>query len=507
MDEIEKGIFVSKDIERRDGKPADYKVGIPGKLELHILAVVITELCERYTFYGNTMMLPAYFLINLNLPRSQVVVRTKAFSFMAYGSTILGSIIADQWLGKFKTLLYFSLLYFFGTVLTTISSVSFGSAESRKILFYFALYPMVALGTGGIKGNVSSFVGDQVHTDYQATGTPGVYRDPGKTIEKCYRYFYWAINMGALLGMIACPLIVKHSDYPFGFMSTSIVLAFAIVIYFSARKRYTIIVPKMSPIAKVSQCVRYALKNKDSRHAYWLDAARGVENTCWDDRFVDGLASTIRCLKVFAFFPAYWLLYNNITDNIILQAMRMRVPRWIDASQLNLLVQIAIIILIPIYDKFTERVLNKRNVRYGPIKRITTGFIVIIVAYVYMIFLQKKIYSTGPYYDFTGNGANKESFNDIAVWWQIPIYILIGSSEVFTSVTGLEYAFSQAPEELKSIMAAAYQFTNCCGSLLGLILYKLTEDPTIMYLYIGETSVMVVVAIVFWFMFRRFDTK
>ncbi|PVU94719.1 hypothetical protein BB561_002318 [Smittium simulii] len=498
----------SEDCENRQIiVPDDFDYGVPGKLEAHTYAVVATELCERYCFYGVTLILPPYLLIYHNLSRSQVVTRTKAFSFLAYFTTIVGSLVADQWIGKFRAILYFGLWYFVGSVLTTVSAIEFGSKSFREIMLYVSIYVFVAFGTGGIKGNVSSFVGEQVHTDYQNTKTIGVYTDPTKTIEKVYQYFYWAINVGALMGITVCPLISVRLGYQYGFMSTSIIIFLALFIYIIFKRKYNIINPQGSPLKKVVSCVRYALKNKNSmpNREHWLDVSKMCTTAEWDDNFVDGLKSSIKACRVFAFFPFYWLLYNNLTDNIVLQALRMKVPSWLAAGQMNLIVQITIVAMIPIYQKVCSAYLSKRKVNYGPIKRIVTGFILITLGYIYTVFIQKKIYSTGPHYDFTLNTATKESQNDISVWWQVPAYILIGSSEVFASVTGLEYAFSQSPKELKSLMAATYQLTNCAGSLLGLTLSSFSEDPKVLYLYLFEVIIMTVATIAFWFLFRKYD--
>jgi len=54
-----------------------------------------------------------------------------------------------------------------------------------------------------------------------------------------------------------------------------------------------------------------------------------------------------------------------------------------------------------------------------------------------------------PYYNMIDEGQK----NDLSVFWQIPAFILIGLSEIFTSVTGLEYAYTKAPASMKSLGA------------------------------------------------------
>ncbi|PVU90102.1 hypothetical protein BB559_004792 [Furculomyces boomerangus] len=510
-----------------DKIPEDYKSGVSGKLDVSAWLIVVTELCERFTFYGITVMLPEYLMYKYNDSRSAVVLKVKAFSFLAYFSTIIGAVVADQWLGKFRTIFLFSIWYFFGTVLLSIFSMDNISLKLSSAMFIVSVYFFVGIGTGGIKANVSSFVAEQVDKVYHSTEKPGVYISPTLTVEKCYRYFYWAINIGAFLGMAVCPQLAMHMSYTAAFLSTLIVILISFVLFTSGRKKYKINSPKYSIFGKTYRCILYAIENRKntsnqnkiykntdtskedrnksllSEKNHWLDISKGLEMAEWDDSFVEGIKSCIEACKVFSFFPFYWMLYNNVTDVLILQAMRMRKPNWISYNQLGLLTQISVVSIIPLYEFVCTKILYKKNIILSPITRIAIGFVVITIGFIYTTIIQKIIYTYPPYYNFAGGNVDKFSHNDISVWWQVPSYILIGSSEIFASVTGLEYAFSKAPPELKSVLSAIYLFTNCLGSLIGLGLSGFSEDPNILNMFIGETGLMTVLTAVFWIVFRK----
>ncbi|KAF7265076.1 hypothetical protein GWI33_021539, partial [Rhynchophorus ferrugineus] len=81
------------------------------------------------------------------------------FTMFVYFFPVFGAIISDSWLGKFKTILYVSMIYACGSILLALSSVEPLNIPQKpfSILGLF----LIALGTGGIKPCVSAFGGDQ----------------------------------------------------------------------------------------------------------------------------------------------------------------------------------------------------------------------------------------------------------------------------------------------------------------------------------------------------------
>ncbi|KAJ2853940.1 hypothetical protein FB639_006457 [Coemansia asiatica] len=166
----------------------------------------------------------------------------------------------------------------------------------------------------------------------------------------------------------------------------------------------------------------------------------------------------------------------------------MRRPSWLSVDQLNVVNSLVLIIAIPLFDKFVFPLLRHLGFCMGPVARITTGFVIL------------------PYFDFTGPDVPEGATNDISVWLQIVPYAAVAISEISSSVTGLEFAFSQAPAELKSVLTALYLFTNCGGGpLIGLILAIWGGDPQVLYVFAAETSVLGVLTIVFYVCFRHYD--
>ncbi|KAI9229405.1 MAG: POT family-domain-containing protein [Piptocephalis tieghemiana] len=484
-----------------------------GRVPFPAWFIIATELCERFAFYGASLLFQQYMLQHLGLPKNTSTAINRCFTFFAYLTSMIGAFIADTYWGKYRTIVIFAIVYMLGLILLAASASTASVAAGFGLAgFCLALFLFIAPGTGGIKSNVSAFAAEQVEPGIKPTKVVGVYTDSRMTVESVFRYFYWAINVGSFVGQLVCPIVAK-TNYAYAFMIPAIVFFFGIVAIILGRKKYVTKNPNGTVLRKVIRCIRYARKNKSklAPGAYWLDAAKGQgPDGEWDDLFVDGLGRSIQACKVFLFYPFYWALYGNMQDNFINQGVNLKRPSWLGPEQLNLVNSIVLIICIPLFDRFFFPVMRRFGFKLGPIVRITIGFTICTLGFVYVTVLQNALYNTGPYYNFqdlTGLPKGEDPVNDISVWLQVPPYIFIAISEIFASATGLEYAFKQAPSEMKSLVLALFLFTNCGGSLIGLILSIWSKDPNFVYVFGIQTGILGVMTIIFYFVFRKFDNQ
>lgn len=173
---------------------------------------------------------------------------------------------------------------------------------------------------------------------------------------------------------------------------------------------------------------------------------------------------------------------------------------------------IAIIVAIPILDRLVYPMLRKRGIKLRPITRITIGFMIAGLAMMYAAILQSQIYKTGPCYSAPANcdaGIVDGVYlgNNIHIAIQTPAYMLIGLSEVFISVTGLEYAYTKSPPSMKSFVQALYLLTNAFGSAISEAFVSVAVDPKFTWLYVGICVASFVTAAVFWYLFRHLNAQ
>lgn len=141
------------------------------------------------------------------------------------------------------------------------------------------------------------------------------------------------------------------------------------------------------------------------------------------------------------------------------------------------------------------------GIRFSPIKRITAGFFTATGSMVWSAVLQYYIYKKSA----CGNQASSCDPVDINVWAQTGAYVLIALSEVFASITSLEYAYSKAPKNMRSMVQAVALFSTAFSAAIGQGLVALSEDPLLVWNY-GVVAVLTFVAgILFWIQFRGLD--
>ncbi|KAI1036584.1 hypothetical protein LB503_003022 [Fusarium chuoi] len=173
----------------------------------------------------------------------------------------------------------------------------------------------------------------------------------------------------------------------------------------------------------------------------------------------------------------------------------------------------ALLIFIPLNDFFVYPALRKAGFRFTPIKKITAGFFTGAAAMIWAAVVQHYIYQKSE----CGMYASGEIWSEaegkmvdcaeapINVWAQTGSYVLIALSEVFASITSLEYAFSKAPKNMRSMVQAVALFMTAFSAALGQALVGLAADPLLVWNY-GVVAILAVIAgTCFWLQFKDLD--
>lgn len=251
------------------------------------------------------------------------------------------------------------------------------------------------------------------------------------------------------------------------------------------------------------------------------DKSDGTELTIHNSR--RGFAAC----AVFAWYPIYWLSYNQrkypsvayrsantpdihtVNNNLVSQAAVMQL-NGLPNDILSNLDPLALMIFIPLCDLVLYPSLRKAKINFTPIKKITFGFFTGSAAMVWACVVQYYIYLRSPCgSNASGTLPSGEACPSvgISVWAQTGAYVLIALSEIFASITSLEYAFSKAPRNMRSMVQAVALFMSAISAALGQAFTPLSADPYLVWNY-GVVAVLAAVAgAAFWMQFRGLDAE
>lgn len=169
---------------------------------------------------------------------------------------------------------------------------------------------------------------------------------------------------------------------------------------------------------------------------------------------------------------------------------------------------ISIVILVPLFDFFFYPALRKAHIPFTPIKRMACGFFCASAAMAAATLIQHNIYKLSPCGHKAATCRDADGnvlFADINVWVQAVPYVLIGVSEILTNITSLEYAYSKAPSNMRSLVMAVNLLMGALSSALAQTMVGLASDPLLVWNYGVVTVLAFVGGVLFWVCFRSLD--
>lgn len=205
------------------------------------------------------------------------------------------------------------------------------------------------------------------------------------------------------------------------------------------------------------------------------------------------------------YFPG--LAYQQMLNNLTSQAATMRLDG-VPNDIINNLNPFSLLIFIPIMDRFVFPAARRLGFNPTPLRRMALGFIIASMGMVSSAVLQYYIYKKNPCGKYANRCIEEEGkYSDISVWVQAVAYILGGISEIFASVTSLEYAYTKAPTNMRSLVQAVALFMNALSAALGQALVSLSEDPLLVWNYTTVAILSFVGGVGFWLTNYKLDRE
>ena len=178
-----------------------------------LATLFFTEMWERFSYYGMRAFLILYMVNALRFDDKHAGSIYGTYTASAWAAAIVGGIIADRWLGQYKSVLIGGII---------IAAGHFTLAF-HALPFFYAGLSLIVIGTGLLKPNVSGIVGSL----YEPNDTR---RDAGFSI------FYMGINLGAALGPLVAGYLAQRVDWHIGFACAGVGMTLGLVQYVFGRK-------------------------------------------------------------------------------------------------------------------------------------------------------------------------------------------------------------------------------------------------------------------------------
>lgn len=397
---------------------------------------------------------------------------------------LFGGILADSVLGKFLTIMLLSIVYCLGNVLLAFSAVPGATGSPPSEFAVLSAVALIAIGTGGIKPCVSSFGGDQF-TAAQSALVAGF-----------FSAFYFAINTGSALSMLITPALRERvtcfgrSDcFPLAFAVPALFMILATVVIAAGRRRYRVTPLSPNVAWRVTKLVAYAARAKwrgerptqlagasPAEPADWLSLAAPA----YDRSLISDTRRLLRVLVLFTPIPAFWAIFDQQSSRWTIQATRMNGHGIVAPDQMQALNAALILCFIPLFEKFVYPAIERAGFRFTSLRRIGAGMVGCALCFVVAALVQLPIEATCCAKASNANLAlmqkNRNALVDgcalrtcVSMFWQVPQYVVLTAAEVMLSISGLEFAYSEAPPSLKSLVSSAWLLTVAVGNLLVVV--------------------------------------
>uniref|UniRef100_A0A224Z6Z8 Oligopeptide transporter 1 n=1 Tax=Rhipicephalus zambeziensis TaxID=60191 RepID=A0A224Z6Z8_9ACAR len=331
-----------------------------------VFFIIGNEFCERFSYYGMRTIL-TLFLINVLMFEEHTAKSVyHGFVMACYFSPVLGAMIADSYLGKFRTIFYISIVYAVGNITLAVSAVPALVTHTWIPMIGLAV---IAFGTGGIKPCVSAFGGDQF--------MPGQERQ----LEQFFSLFYLSINAGSLLSTFITPILRVQRClgqmfcFPLAFGVPAALMVLALVFFMVGKPLYRIVPPAGNVVVRVLQCIWHALSRKmrttESRE-HWLDHADDV----FEKSLIADIKDVLHVLVLYAPLPVFWALFDQQGSQWTLQANKMDgeiLGYQVLPDQMQLVNPLLILVLVPVFSYGVYPMFNRCNLLNRPLQKITVG--------------------------------------------------------------------------------------------------------------------------------------
>lgn len=314
-----------------------------------IAYIVGNEAAERFSYYGMRAILVVFMTQYLLNSSGQLDVMSAneaqgyfhLFVSIVYFMPFFGALLADGLLGKYRTIIFLSLVYCLGHFVLAIDNTRMGLVLGQGL---------IAIGAGGIKPCVSAHIGDQFGMANKHLMT------------KVFSWFYFSINSGAFAAMLIVPWLLEHYGANVAFVVPGFLMLLATITFWLGRYRFVHIQP--AGINFINE----------------MFSQVGIKSLC-------------KLSSIYAFIAVFWALFDQTGSSWIVQAQKMDRMMFgfeLLPSQIQAINPLLIMLLVPIFSYFIYPLLSRFFVLTA-LRKMTIGLFVMVIAFAIPSVIQMQL--------------------------------------------------------------------------------------------------------------------
>ncbi|TVU36135.1 hypothetical protein EJB05_18051, partial [Eragrostis curvula] len=473
---------------------------------------ILVSNCFQYTaYFGVSTNLVNYFKDRLHQGSKAAANGVTNWQGTSSITPLVAAFIADAFLGRYWTISLFLLISVLAYVVLAVSAAAALHAAS----FYAGLY-LLSLG-GALQPVLSSFGADQFDES-----------DERGRQSSFFNWFYMSINVGSLVGGTVLVWVQSSVSWGLGYAIPALFCVLGVAAFLAGTATYRRHQPPGgSPLTRVAQVVVAAVRKcgvevPDDASALHecadgddgMSAILGSRRLAHTDQFrfldkaavetagdkalpspwrlctvtqVEELKCVLRLLPVWASGIIFAAAYTQMTTTFILQGDTLdprigsfRVP----AAVLSVFDTLSVMLWVPLYDRVVVPLARRATGHergFTQLARMGVGLVVLTAAMLAAGTLEvarRRVVARGGFYDsHTGAGGDGE-YLPLSIFWQVPQYVVVGASEVFTFIGQMEFFYDQAPDAMRSLCSGlsitSFALGNYASSALVAVVARAT---------------------------------
>jgi len=430
------------------------------------------EFAERCSYYGMRAILARYMAEALKLGEANANTFYMVFAASCYFLPLLGGYLADNFFGKYRIIVWFSIPYILGHVILSIEDPWFMAVALL----------LLAMGSGVIKPNISTLMG--MTYEQQRPGQEHV-------LSNAFAIFYMAINIGASVSVFTMPWIRTNFSYSLAFLFPAALMVLAFLLFAAGKPFYA------------REVIVRRVTTPEQRAQQWFVVGR-----------IGGLFLLVSFFwAIFDQSGTTWVFFANTYMDRTFFGVEF------DPEQFGTLNPVLIVVLVPLVTLLFNY-LARRGISVRPTDKMIGGFLLTALTMGVMAVAgyragpvegERPVVKDGKVVMTDGKpemAAYVSPEHKVTIWWQVLAFLLITVAEILISVTGLELAFTAAPKAMKSFVTGLWLAAVGVGDLffnapVGRLYPEMQPGAYFALL----TAMMLVVTVAFIFVARRFNRR